>query len=754
MSQSAPVKATEFLQRAVFLSAALMDRLRYGTKFIVIGVIVAVPFFALLYLQSGATSERIDVAERELHGVEYIGAVKDFYHQVQRRRVLALAEVGLEDSSYKTEVAAATKDADAAAEKVTKADNDFGEALETTERWKAIRADWDKLKGQSYKTVTDADRSHSRVTGSLLELIQAYAAANSNLPLDPDRESSRLIADFLTGNAFRMETIARTVQVGVTTAPDTTNQAERNFELTGLSARLGNMAEETKKLSIRATELADKDKKEKKESAGEQAKKADEASKTVGTALRRRFFTGNVEKLEKAEAKAFITEATAILKATHGYWDAAGKELNSSISARLSSAQGMKLVATVVSLVTVLILVFLFLGFYASVRRSIDALRNATQRMLSGTSENFQLATRDELAEIARSYNQINAALIEARELRGQVALDNEELQKNILVMLEIVAIAADGNLSRKVPVTVGALGNVADAINAMFESVSGLVQKITEAAGRVFLEAREIQQNSDALTSGSTKQLDNIVSATTSIQDMSTAISRAASTAEVTLDAAQSSLKQAASSRDEVLRVVDGMRGVQKTAGETLTQLKVLGDRTDAITDIVNTITRIAEQSNRLALNAAIEASRAGEHGRGFAVVANEVRRLAERSADAAREITTVVSTIQTETSQTVRAMSDATRSVEGQVKSAEAAMKTLEELARFSRQVSEAISQINVTARQQAKGATDVVKTMDVVSTVSKQAVQRVEQTSLTTRRLVELSTELNKAVQQFRV
>src|SRR5262245_41852328 len=105
-------KPTEFLQRVVFLSAALMDRLRYGTKFIVIGIIVAVPFFALLYLQSATTSERIDFAEGERDGIEYITAAKDFYFQLQRRRIAAVAEVALEDATYKTEVAAATKDAD------------------------------------------------------------------------------------------------------------------------------------------------------------------------------------------------------------------------------------------------------------------------------------------------------------------------------------------------------------------------------------------------------------------------------------------------------------------------------------------------------------------------------------------------------------------------------------------------------------------------------------------------------------------
>src|SRR6185436_15348569 len=95
-------RATEFLQKVVFLSAALMDRLRYGTKFIVIGVIVAVPFFALLYLQSATTSERIDFAEGERDGIEYIAAAKDFYYQVQRRRIVAIAEVALEgDTSYK-----------------------------------------------------------------------------------------------------------------------------------------------------------------------------------------------------------------------------------------------------------------------------------------------------------------------------------------------------------------------------------------------------------------------------------------------------------------------------------------------------------------------------------------------------------------------------------------------------------------------------------------------------------------------------
>lgn len=750
MSQSSSGNATEFLQRIVFVSAALMDRLRYGAKFIVIGVVVAVPFFALLYLQSTATTERIDFANRERDGIEYIVAAKDFYYQLQRRRIAALAEVGLEDPGYKADVTAATKDADAAAEKLAKLDGELGDVLDTSEKWKAIKTDWDKLKTGSARTPGDVDRGHSRLIGSVADLMQSYAAANSDLPVDADPQVTRHVTDFLLGTALRMDAVAHTVLAGVTPAPDVTNQTERNFQLTQLATRLASMDAEVRKLSVRA---ATADKSSKKDAVEEQQAKLDAGLKTFGGSLQRRFFTGNVASLEKAEGKAFVTEAQNLLKLSLDYWSALARSVDGNVSTRLNAARGVKVLATAVSVATVLVLVFLFLGFYASVRRSIDALRSATQRMLAGTSESFKLEARDELAEIAQSYNQINQALVEARDLRGQIARDNEELQANILTVLEVVASAAEGDLSKKVPVTGGALGNVADAINAMFESVAGLVSKITQAAQRVTKEAREIQANSDALSSGSARQLDNIVTATTSIQDMSNAISRAASSAELTLDAAQNSLKQAASSRDEVLKVVEGMRGVQQVASDTLVQLKTLGDRTEAITEIVNTITRIAEQSNRLALNAAIEASRAGEHGRGFAVVANEVRRLAERSADAAREITTVVATIQTEASQSVRAMSDATRNVEGQVRSAESAGKTLEGLAEFSKRVSEAIQQINVTAKQQAKGATDVVKTMDVVSTVSKQAVERVEQTSQTTRRIVDLSAELNHAVQQFR-
>ena len=155
----------------------------------------------------------------------------------------------------------------------------------------------------------------------------------------------------------------------------------------------------------------------------------------------------------------------------------------------------------------------------------------------------------------------------------------------------------------------------------------------------------------------------------------------------------------------DAVRRTIDGMNTIRETIQETSKRIKRLGESSQEIGNIVELINDIAEQTNILALNASIQASMAGEAGRGFAVVADEVQRLAERAANATKQIEVLVRTIQTDTNEAVVSMERSTTDVVGGALLAENAGAALEEIEQVSNQIASLVQNISGSSRQQTR-------------------------------------------------
>lgn len=383
--------------------------------------------------------------------------------------------------------------------------------------------------------------------------------------------------------------------------------------------------------------------------------------------------------------------------------------------------------------------------------RPVDAVAKTMQLVSEGDYQaRCQVMSKDEMGFVA---GQINNTLDQIMTLI-QSDEDRLELQRGIQDLLVVVSNAADGDLTSEAKVSENILGNVADAINLMLENMSEVIGKIRDSSVRVSSAANQIQAGSEALSVGSQRQLEDITNTTSAVQEMAINIEQVANNAEATAVASNRARESAEEGQHKVRQVVEGMEGIRSSVLSTLRQIKRLGDRSTEISTIVETITKIAAQTDMLALNAAIEAARAGEHGRGFSVVAEEVRRLAERSAEAAQEIEELVSAIQTEAGESVRAMDQVTQDVEGEVGVVNDAGQALDQIADVSTKAADLVQEITLAAKQQVRGADEVVKAMGVVSDVSKQAVTGVEQTRQTTDSLVGLSEDLMNAVAEFKI
>ena len=331
---------------------------------------------------------------------------------------------------------------------------------------------------------------------------------------------------------------------------------------------------------------------------------------------------------------------------------------------------------------------------------------------------------------------------------------ENDRNQQAILRLLDELSSLADGDLTVQATVTEDITGAIADSINYAVDALRGLVTTINQSAIQLDSATRQTQALSGHLAKASGAQSKQIASATESAGGMATSAEEVSGNAERAADVARHSVEVAHKGGDAVRRTIDGMNTIRETIQETSKRIKRLGESSQEIGNIVELINDIAEQTNILALNASIQASMAGEAGRGFAVVADEVQRLAERAANATKQIEVLVRTIQTDTNEAVVSMERSTTDVVGGALLAENAGAALEEIEQVSNQIASLVQNISASSRQQTGAAQNIARNMQILKEISAQTAESTHATSAAIAKLAELSAGLRKAAAGFRL
>jgi twitching motility protein PilJ len=331
---------------------------------------------------------------------------------------------------------------------------------------------------------------------------------------------------------------------------------------------------------------------------------------------------------------------------------------------------------------------------------------------------------------------------------------ENERNQEAIMRLLDELSSLADGDLTVQATVTEDITGAIADSINYAIEALRELVMTINDSAIQLDGAAKQTQGAAAAMAKASSAQSRQISGASESMADMAASIEEVSGNSERCSDVARHSVDVAHKGGDAVRRTIDGMNAIRETIQETSKRIKRLGESSQEIGNIVELINDIAEQTNILALNASIQASMAGEAGRGFAVVADEVQRLAERAANATKQIEVLVRTIQTDTNEAVVSMERSTTDVVGGALLAENAGAALEEIEQVSNQIASLVQNISASARQQAVASGNISKSMHVLREISSQTAEGSTSTSTSIAKLAALSAQLRKSVAGFRL
>jgi methyl-accepting chemotaxis protein len=279
-------------------------------------------------------------------------------------------------------------------------------------------------------------------------------------------------------------------------------------------------------------------------------------------------------------------------------------------------------------------------------------------------------------------------------------------------------------------------------------------IMAIAESSNQLASAAEELSAVTEDASRGLHQQNVEIEQAATAINEMTSAAEDVARNASSTADATRASDLTAQQGRQQVLRTVDAIvelaSGVTATAGE----VENLAGRVRDISQVVDVIRTVAEQTNLLALNAAIEAARAGEAGRGFAVVADEVRSLAHRTQRSTQEIEQLVTAIEQGTVQAVNAMQGSNTRARDTLEVAQAAGQALDQIASSFTQINERNLVIASAAEQQAQVAREVDGNLANIRELASQTSAGATQTSAASQELSRLAVSLNGLVARFAV
>jgi methyl-accepting chemotaxis protein len=390
------------------------------------------------------------------------------------------------------------------------------------------------------------------------------------------------------------------------------------------------------------------------------------------------------------------------------------------------------------------------LALNGSLIRAVQELAAFSERFAAGDSRaKAEVQSEDELGYIADNLNRAVAKV--SRATSNQEA--SESLQRSITDLLGVINQVARGDLTLRGKVTNDALGNVVDSINYMLDNFTKVLERVRKAATDVNASANAILLSADEMTAGATQQDQEITNTSSAVEELTVSMKQVSNNAEASAEAARRALDAAEQGNRAVRDTLEGMQRIRASVQATGKKIKSLGDRSLEISEIINVINDITEQTNLLALNAAIEAARAGEAGRGFAVVADEVRKLAEHSRSATKDIAALIKAIQAETNEAVVVMEEGTKEVEIGAGLADQAGKALEAISSVVRQSAELVQEISLASKQQVRGTEGVANAMQIISNITRQTSQGARQTVGTVSNLVKLSDGLNEGLAQFR-
>ncbi len=318
-----------------------------------------------------------------------------------------------------------------------------------------------------------------------------------------------------------------------------------------------------------------------------------------------------------------------------------------------------------------------------------------------------------------------------------------------------VMSVFATGDLTARILAEYkGDFAKLQNDVNHFADSLGDLILKISDSVQNTASAAHEISSTAESLAAASQEQSAQADEVANAVEAMSRTITENAMSAGRTADVATKNSTMALESGKVVELTVQKMKDIADVVQNSANSIEQLGESSKQIGEIISVIDDIADQTNLLALNAAIEAARAGEQGRGFAVVADEVRKLAERTTEATKQIANMIKGIQSETQQAVVAMNKGTVEVQSGIELADKAGDSLRQILTSTQEVLDMVNQIASASEEQSATSEQISKNVIAISKVTADSTARVEEVAKTADELAQLTEQLRDLVMTFKV
>ena len=402
---------------------------------------------------------------------------------------------------------------------------------------------------------------------------------------------------------------------------------------------------------------------------------------------------------------------------------------------------------------TVAVLLGLGIGYWVARKMALGLSQVAHVAQLAAGG-NYQarakIKSKDELGQMAASFN----TMLDRITVLVTSESERNDMQKRLMSFLILVSDVGKGDLTKRGEVTADMFGNLADGFNLMVTRFGQLLKQVREAAERVNKSAGTLRDSAGQMAGTAKQQADESRKTLSAVEQLTVSMRQVSATAGASSESANQVLQATERGRVAVQETVQDMQSIRTSVQRMSKQVKTLGDRSLEISQIVSTIRDIASQTNLLALNAAIEAAGAGEAGARFAVVADQVRKLAESSTGATREIADLVKVIQTDTQEAVVAMEHETQAVEAGSASALRTGEVFKEISGIAQRSSELAQTIASAAVSQTASTDQVGRTIKDFAGGAMETQKVTDSARVTVEDMAKLAEGLASSVAQFKL